>query len=108
MCTDVSRPGSSGSATPSRSVTAREALLRRDLAIQGVVRVAVADVDLDQRIGEGVEGDPMPRAGGFVQGVDARRKPPAGDVRAREALVVEIDERVEEVEDDGLDLHPGS
>ena len=47
----------------------------------------------------------MPRPGRLVQGGNRRREPPAGDVRAREALEVEVDERVEEIEDDGADLH---
>ena len=78
MCTDVSRPGSSGSATPRRVRRGREALLAsrpRDPR-----RSATRGTRVDppaERIGEGVERERVPRAGRLVQGGQARRQPPA-------------------------------
>ena len=83
-----------------------EAQLGGNLAVQRIVRVAEGEVDLGERLGEGIERDREPCPGRLVQRGRRGRERFPWSTCARKILVLEIDQGVEEVEDDGADLHP--
>jgi hypothetical protein len=82
-----------------------EALERRQLAVLGLPRPAQLAVDRAELRGKPLEIQRVPLQTGSVQEPVGRRNPPPGDLDDRQAVHVQVDERVEEVERERAHRH---